>query len=90
MTAVNRRAVSDGYFVFDNGRIRFRSDVNYRAVLNICPRADAYEINIAAHDAVIPNTGVCADFDIADDHRVFSDKCRFINLRRDFTKISDH
>ena len=89
ITAVQRHAMSERYFVFQNRVVRFRGDVNYRSVLNICPRADANRIHVGAQNRAVPNARLLADFDIADDNGVFGDKSSFVNSRFDAAKRFD-
>ncbi len=82
--------MSERDFVFENCRMSFRRNVNYRAVLNVRALADADVINVAAQNRTEPNARFRADFDIADDNRIVGDKCRFVNFRMFVLKRFNH
>ena len=82
--------MTDGDFVFQNGRMSFCRNVNDARVLNIRAFADAYIIDIAAQDTAIPDARIFADLDIADDDGIFSNENAFVNFRLFVLKIFYH
>src|SRR5258707_2404045 len=61
--------MTDGDVVAENERVFVFHHMQYRAILNICARADANVIHVAAHDAQRPEARVFADDHVADHDR---------------------
>ncbi len=82
--------MADGDLILENGRMRLRTDMNDRAVLNIRSRTDTNEIDIAANDRAVPDARVLADLDVTDDDRVVGDEGGLVDRRTDFLELTDH
>ncbi len=65
--AVEDDAVADGDVVTEDERVRVAHYVEDGAVLDICARADADEVDVAADDDAGPDAGVGGDGYVADD-----------------------
>ena len=83
-------AMTERYFVFNNRRMRVRGNVNDASVLNVGAPPDADKIHIAAQNRAEPNAGIFADFDIADNRRIFGNKNAFVNFRFITLKLFYH
>ena len=90
VTAVERDVVADRHFVFEDGGVRPRRDVDDGAVLHVGARADADVEHVAADDGVEPDGRLFADDDIADDLRALLDEGRRVNLRVLSIERSNH
>src|SRR5258708_19210910 len=72
--------MTDGDVVAENERVFVFHHMQYRAVLNICARADANVIHVAAHDAERPEARVFADDHVTDHDRGGGKIRRFPNF----------
>ena len=80
--AVEDDAVADGDVVAEDERVRIAHYVEDGAVLNICARADADEVDVAADDDAGPDAGVGGDGDVTDDDGLWIDVGGFGDARR--------
>jgi hypothetical protein len=93
---MQRHAVADGDVVADNewrtrivGMFLVR-DVQHGEILHIAAGADADTIDVTAHNAVVPNAGLGADLDFADNYGSFGDKGGRVDGGVNALKWSDH
>src|SRR5712692_10703520 len=90
MTAVQGHTVPDGDFVFQDCRLLAGARVQDAVVLHVRAIADANVEHVAADDAAEPDGRLLAHVHIADYLRTFSDECRWVNLRVNAAKWSNH
>lgn len=90
MAAVKRYAMANRYLVFEYGRMRAGTYVNDRAVLDIGAFADPNEIDVTANYRMVPNAGISADLNVADDDHIVRDKSCGMDLRQYFLERQDH
>ncbi len=90
VATVQRHVMPDGYFVFQDRRVRSIRDMNYRPVLHIRPRPNPDVMHVTAHDDVEPHRRFLADDDIADHLRALFDVSRRRNLRMFVLKWPNH
>src|SRR5712692_3593033 len=72
--------MTDGDVVAENERVFVLHHMQYRAVLNICARADANVIHVATDDAQRPEARIFSDDHVADHDRGGVNIRRFRNL----------
>jgi hypothetical protein len=59
-------------------------------ILDAAVRANPDIVQISPDNAVKPDTGLWSDFDITNDHGIFSDESRWIDLRISSLEFQDH
>ena len=64
--------------------------MNYGIILNIDARADAYKIHVAAQNRAEPDALIRADFHVADNRCIFSDKNAVVDFRLEILKRFNH
>jgi hypothetical protein len=73
--------MTDRYVILQNKRALIPHHMPNRAILNIRVFPDANDVHISPDDAVVPDTGVIADFDVADNLSARRDVYAFTQLR---------
>src|SRR3989304_4647754 len=63
--AVEDDAVAYGYVISEDKRVGVLCDVQGAVVLDVCPLADAYVVDVTAHDRVEPDARAGAYLDVA-------------------------
>src|SRR6185312_2355833 len=81
---MDQRHVADGDVLADDDAF-----VHHRIVLHIRVAADADTPAVAAQHHAVPDAGILADLDVADQRRVLGDPRRRMNLRREIAIGAD-
>src|SRR6267142_3046573 len=90
ITPVQSNAVAYGDFIFENGGQFADARVQHTIVLHVGAVTDAYVIHIAARDSTEPDGGLLAHVHVTYYLRAVSDEGRWVNLRVNTTKGSNH
>jgi len=86
-TAMHHRHMPDQHIVADQCRKALRMAgaravaMDHAAILHVGARADNDAVHIGADHAIVPDTCICADLDIADDPAPRRDKCAVVDTR---------
>src|SRR6185503_19656303 len=90
VATVQRHAVPNSDFFFENRRVASVLHVNHAVVLKVGAIADANVVNVAAHGAVTPDRRLFPEVYVADNLSARVNVRSRMNLRVNPTKWSNH